>query len=216
MSNNYNIIRIQQYLSGALSREEMYQLEREALDDPLLNDAIEGYRQQQNIDHGRLSLLQQRLTARIEGQRQERNRFYFSWQRLGVAATACVLMVLVLTLLWMRNHPDQPAAEKEVAVELATPEMMITIHAEPVTGEGFNAYPLDGWERFNAYLAENKRNFSADQQLMLTFDIDPAGRPEAIQAADEVSASLMAEIQRLLREGPVWQGTKGKIAIVVE
>src|SRR5690606_10025957 len=97
MGNNYNIIRIQQYLSGTLSREEMYQLEREALNDPLLNDAIEGYRQQENIDHGRLSLLQQRLAARIESQQQERNRFYFGWQRLGVAATACVLMVLVLT-----------------------------------------------------------------------------------------------------------------------
>src|SRR5690606_11801989 len=120
MNNNYHIIRIQQYLNGELSDSEMYQLEREALDDPLLQDAIDGDRMQKEVSHRRLSLLQQRLAARIERQVKERDAFFFGWQRLGVAATACVLLVVVLVLLWLRNHPVQPrVTEKKVEVELA-------------------------------------------------------------------------------------------------
>lgn len=218
MNNNYNIIRIQQYLNGALSREEMYQLEREALEDPLLNDALEGYRLRNDIDHGRLSLLQQRLATRIESQQKERHTFYFSSQRLAVAATACVLMVLVLVLLWMRNGIDRPAAtQKEVAVELASPAMVAGIHAAPATGEGpVDAYPQGGWEQFNAYLATHKSNQLAPGEIVLTFGIDASGKPTAIQAVGEISAPLFAEMQRLLQEGPTWHGTKAKITVAIE
>jgi len=214
MNNNYNIIRIQQYLNGSLSREEMYELEKEALNDPLLNDAVEGYRLSRDIDHGRLSLLQQRLAARIAGQQKERHTFYFSTQRLAIAATACVLMVLVLVLLWMRTGADRPSAtEKEVAVELASPAAVAGIHAMPAAG---GAYPQDGWERFNAYLAAQKSDRLSAGEIVVTFDIDPSGKPTAVRAVGEVSAPLFAEMQRLLQEGPTWHGTKAKITVAIE
>src|SRR5690606_12584925 len=140
-------IRIQQYLNGQLSNKEMYELEREALDDPLLQDALDGYRVQREVSHRRLSLLQQRLAARIEGQAKERNAFFFGWQRLGVAATACVLMILVLVLLWIRNDHLQPATERSVQVELAP---VAKVQAQAVTDDlAFDAAPADGWEQFN-------------------------------------------------------------------
>ncbi len=217
MNDNYHIIRIQQYLNGTLSREEMHQMEREALEDPLLNDAIEGYRLQNKVDHGRLSLLQQRLAARIEGQQQERHTFYFGWQRLGVAATACVLMVLVLVLLWMRSHTTHTTpTEKEVVVELTAPETIAGIHAEPVMGKGLDAYPGTGWEQFNTYLAENKDNLPIAGKLVVTFDVDPTGKPTAVRTLDGANASLLAKVQRLLQEGPLWKGTKGKLTISVD
>src|SRR3546814_17782188 len=126
MNTSYHIVRIQRYLNGELNRDEMYELEREALDDPLLQDAIDGYRLQKNVSHRQLSLLQQRLADRIAGQAKERNAFFFGWQRLGVAATACVLMVLVLVLLWMRHQPaQQRAAAQEVQVELSSEERSV-------------------------------------------------------------------------------------------
>lgn len=214
MSNNYPIIRIQQYLNGELSEAEMYQLEREALDDPLLQDAIDGYRMQQGVSHRRLSLLQQRLADRIAGQAKERNAFFFGWQRLGIAATACVLMVLVLVLLWMRNQSIQPqATEKEVAVEL-TP--LKQAHATAVGGAGFDAIPKNGWEQFNAYLANNKKELAMSGKVTLQFAIDRYGKPTAILVEDKGSEQLVAEARRLLEQGPVWQGAKGKVMFSFE
>src|SRR5690606_24444177 len=153
MNSSYHIVRIQRYLNGELSRDEMYELEREALGDPLLQDAIDGYRMQKEVSHRRLSLLQQRLAARIERQAKERDAFFFGWQRLGVAATACVLMVVVLVLLWLRNHPVQlSVTEKKVEVELAP---AAHVQAQAVGDEvEFEAEPKAGWQLFNTYLSE--------------------------------------------------------------
>ncbi|GGC27622.1 hypothetical protein GCM10011386_19540 [Parapedobacter defluvii] len=215
MNNNYHIIRIQQYLSGELSSDEMYKLEREALDDPLLQDAIDGYRMQQNVSHRRLSLLQKRLAARIADQVKERDAFFFGWQRLGVAATACVLMVLVLVLLWMRNQHLQPKiTEREVKVELA-PEAVV--HAAAMDRKmGFDASPEQGWQRFNAYLSENKETHAITGQIVLTFKVDHKGKPYAIEEVSAEDLVLVAEAKRLLQEGPRWNGTKGKIVISFE
>ncbi len=210
MNGNYHIIRIQRYLDGELSKEEMYELEREALDDPLLQDAIDGYRMQREVSHRRLSLLQQRLAARIEGQAKEREAFFFGWQRLGVAATACVLMVLVLVLLWLRSQHLQPTvAEKEVAVALAP---LAEVHAEAIGGDGaFDGKPVDGWQHFNEYLSERKRDLVSVGEIVLTFDIDPQGNPVSIRAIGKADAPLFEEATSLLENGPKWQGTKVKI-----
>lgn len=212
MNNNYHIIRIQQYLNGELSKEEMYQLEREALDDPLLQDAIDGYRMQEEVSHRRLSLLQQRLAARIEGKARERDAFFFGWQRLGVAATACVLMVLVLVLLWIRNHHLQSGSTgKEVNVELAP---TVQVQAQAVGGEaGFDAAPEGGWRQFNTYLAENAEIAAITGNVVLAFRVDPQGKPYAIEEIGHADTSLIDESKRLLQAGPSWTGSRAKIVV---
>jgi hypothetical protein len=217
MNENYHVIRIQQYLAGELSSAEMYQLEREALDDPLLQDAIDGYGMQREVSHRRLSLLQQRLAARIAGQAKERNAFYFGWQRLGVAATACVLMVLVLVLLWIRHHREaSQVTEKEVHVELASPASTATIQAAAVGRAGLDAQPDGGWQEFNAYLARRRNDIAVKGKITLTFDIDRQGRPISVQGTGNVDKGLLAEARRLLEQGPAWRGTKGAVAITFE
>ncbi|MFC3199125.1 hypothetical protein ACFOET_15985 [Parapedobacter deserti] len=212
--SNYYIIRIQRYLNGELSGEEMHQLEREALDDPLLQDAIDGYRTQKEVSHRRLSLLQQRLAARIAGRAAERNAFYFGWQRLAVAATACVLMVLVLLLLWLRNYPvSQQAGEKEVQVELVPSQATAGIYAAAIDGGKSDATPVGGWTSFNAYLSENKKAMLPAGEVALTFRIDSRGKPVAIESTHRANAELLAEAKRLLAEGPKWEGTAGKIRV---
>ncbi len=216
MNNSYHIVRIQRYLNGELNSDEMYELEREALDDPLLQDAIDGYRLQKAVSHRQLSLLQQRLADRIEGQAKERNAFFFGWQRLSVAATACVLMVLVLVLLWMRHQPTPPAAEKEVHVELTAPESLVSARAVTVTGPGLDANPEGGWNAFNVYLNDKLADTSLKGTAILTFDINTQGVPMNIQAVDEADASLLNEIRQLLEQGPRWTGSKAQVEITVE
>ncbi|SEN23643.1 hypothetical protein SAMN05216436_11384 [bacterium A37T11] len=119
--NEHLLLKIQQYLQGQLQPGEMHQLEREALDDPMLQDAIDGYRQAKLVDHRQLSLLQQRLENRIAGQLAEKTAFYFGWQRLAVAATAGLLFFIACILLWMViNHHQHKQAQpqKKVDVEL--------------------------------------------------------------------------------------------------
>src|SRR5690606_3882738 len=217
MNNSYTIVRIQRYLNGELSREEMYELEREALDDPLLQDAIDGYRLQQHVSHRQLSLLQQRLASRIAGQAKERDAFFFGWQRLGVAATACVLMVLVLVLLWMRHQPaQQRAGEKEVHVELSTPESLVRAHAVAAIGPGLDAIPVDGWDAFNAYLNDRLAGTSLKGKTTLSFDINAQGMPMNIQVVDDTDTTLLKEIQQLLETGPRWNGSRGQVEIAFE
>lgn len=216
MNSSYQIVRIQRYLNGELNRDEMYELEREALDDPLLQDAIDGYRMQKNVSHRQLSLLQQRLANRIAGQARERDAFFFGWQRLGVAATACVLMVLVLVLLWMRNQPAQQPAEKEVRVELASPESLVRAHAAAATGPGLDARPAEGWDAFNVYLNDKLAGTTVKGKTILTFDIDAQGVPINIQAADDADATLLSEARQVLEQGPPWTGSKGQMEITFE
>ncbi len=50
MENNYQLSRIHNYIHGLMTKEDMFQLEREALEDPFLQDAIDGYRLQNGVD----------------------------------------------------------------------------------------------------------------------------------------------------------------------
>lgn len=123
MEANYTLLRIQQYLQGQLSPQEMNRLEREALEDPLLQDAIDGFRHAEKLDNRQLSLLQQRLEQRIAGRQEEKTVFYFGWQRLSIAATAGLLFILACILLWMivnwQQKRHQAPTHKKVDVELA-------------------------------------------------------------------------------------------------
>src|SRR5690606_18466616 len=203
-------------LKGELSRDELYDLEREALDDPLLPDANDGYRLQKDISHRQLSLLPQRLADRIEGQAKERNAFLFGWQRLSVAATACVLMVLVLVLLWMRKQPVSQVGEKEVLGELTAPEGLLRANAGAATGPGLDAYPEGGWDQFNAYLNDKLAGTSLTGKIALTFDINAQGVPMNIQAADGADTNSLNGVLQALEAGPRWTGSKGQVEITFE
>jgi len=192
MDTNYNIVRIQRYLEGLLSKEEMYEIEREALNDPFLNDALEGYRMQSEVNHGQLSLLQQRLAQRVEGKQEEKNRFFFTTQRLAIASVAAVLFVLAVVLLWMKATMDPSAGaagevEKEVFVDLNAPieispaflaELNQRFQAEwsgatvrPVATDGDATAAADG-----DATADGTR-----EVYLLRFDVDLSGRPQNLE-----------------------------------
>ncbi len=61
MENNYQLTRIHNYVMGLMSKEEMYDMEREALNDPFLQDAIDGYKLQQGVDSPRRSKPKRRI-----------------------------------------------------------------------------------------------------------------------------------------------------------
>lgn len=233
MENHYNIIKIQQYLAGQLSRKEMYELEREAMDDPFLADAIEGYRLQKEVNHGQLSLLQQRLSQRIAGKQEEKNRFFFNSQRLGIAATAAVLFLLVVVLYLMRSnlysdqHKLTSGMETEVHKELniigELPQKLAVI--APLASASEFAVPESGWLNFNAYIQDNfswgevfQTTRDGDRYLVV-FEITENATPANVQITKlnehntQVDDLLFKEIEDILRNGPNWRGQKGQFEL---
>lgn len=206
MDNSYNFIRIQQYLKGELSPEEMNQLEKEALDDPFLNDALEGY-QQKGINTGKLTLMQQRLQDRIAEQPQERSRMLLTSQRLSVAAVACLLFILACVLLWMvSTRPTNQNDKKQIALELSTSEPIPSGNglsiARKLTAQ--SGSPQKGWEEFNAYIKQSMRPLKEKGVVVLTFDVDEQGRPLHIKAT-KGKDPFVKEAIRLLQNGPLWE-----------
>lgn len=135
-----DISQIRKYLAGELDAHAMHQLEREALDDPFLMDAIEGYDLQHTDQQAQLDELQSKLQQRVNKGKVHRMPYRFT-----IAAAASVLVILsVAYLLWPRGrqapenktalvlekrsepqkHPDttrKPVASQQLAATMAVP-----------------------------------------------------------------------------------------------
>jgi hypothetical protein len=82
------------------------------------------------------------------------------------------------------------------------------------------AVPVNGWPAFEKYVAENKKSLkeAASDPLVtgaveLLFDLDGSGKPINITIAQSACRSCDAEAIRLLKEGPAWKGTNGRVII---
>lgn len=210
MENNYQLSRIHNYIHGLMSREEMHALEREALEDPFLQDAIDGYKMQQGVDVKSLSLLQQRLERRIAEHTQRKNRFYFSWQRLAIGMVAAVMFIAVCTLLLIRYLPNRQhtnVTEVELMDDVLT---QAVVHALP---DG-DAQPVGGWEAFSAFVSEHYSGVNMEKRLEVRFKVGQDGLPYDIQPQIAKRHQIHGEILQILQKGPKWQGKEGHIEIV--
>lgn len=108
---------IRAYLEGKLGHEEMHRLEKQALTDPFLWEALEGYTHTSNPGT-ELSILQRQLHERIVHLQENKKVFDFTWQRLSVAASASVLFITAGILFWMNVNRSGPLTEKQVQVAL--------------------------------------------------------------------------------------------------
>ncbi|SDE14765.1 TonB family C-terminal domain-containing protein [Mucilaginibacter pineti] len=105
-----NISQIRKYLNGQLDATAMHKLEREALDDPFLMDALEGYEAAGKDQQPNIAELNERLQQRT----QERKGRVIAWRAWSIAAS--VLLVLTIGGLWMRKTPSSsPVLERQTA-----------------------------------------------------------------------------------------------------
>lgn len=212
MENNYQLSRIHNYINGLMSQEEMYALEREALNDPFLQDAIDGYNLQEGVDVKQLSLLQQRLTSRVNQQATLKNQRFYSWQRLAIGMTAGVLFVTVCTLLLMRYLPQRQSSLTEVEI---MQDQVYTI-ALANTGK-FNGEPVNGWAQFERYLTHNYLGKEhKEAEILVNFKIDTNGKPYQFSIdKGKVALREYQELIELLENGPKWRGDEGEVLIDV-
>ena len=93
-ANKTNISQIRKYLNGELDARAMHELERQALDDPFLADALEGYDQRGNQEQ-RLGDLQKRLQHRTLPAKKRLTL----WTTLSIAAS--VLLFVAVGGWWL-------------------------------------------------------------------------------------------------------------------
>ncbi|WP_276089425.1 carboxypeptidase-like regulatory domain-containing protein [Pedobacter sp. JY14-1] len=116
---------LEDYLDGKLDAKSMNRVERQALEDPFVAQALEGLSASPKRSLESLSLLQQQLQERIEGKEQERKTRIITWQRLSIAASAAVVFISAGVIFWMRqsNYQESLARQqrqpKQVDVSLA-------------------------------------------------------------------------------------------------
>lgn len=210
MENNYQLSRIHNYIHGLMSREDMHALEREALEDPFLQDAIDGYKLQNGVDAKSLSLLQQRLERRVSEHAQLKSRNFFNWQRLTIGLVAAVMFVAVCTLVLMRYLP-QRGADSVTEVELMD-EALTKIFVHPVAGS--DAVPVGGWSAFAEFLSDHYSGINENKKIVVSFKVDTNGGASDIEVQQgDDEADLADEIGKLLQAGPKWTGQEGMIEI---
>ncbi len=188
----------------------MHALEREALDDPFLQDAIDGYKMQQGVDVKSLSLLQQRLERRIAEHAQRKNRFYFSWQRLAIGMVGAVMFIAVCTLLLIRHLPNGQNTNV-TEVELMDDALTQTVVHSLPTGD---AQPVGGWEAFSAFVSTHYSGVNTEKRLKVRFKVGQDGLPYDIQPQVGKNQPIYEEIIQVLQKGPKWEGKEGRIEIV--
>ncbi|WP_231490611.1 carboxypeptidase-like regulatory domain-containing protein [Pedobacter sp. Leaf170] len=103
MNNDWlDIDVLEDYLDGKLDAKAMHFVERQALEDPFIAEALEGLKhspkRKQNI-----SILQKQLYDRISEKPIKRKMWGITTQRLSIAATATVAFIAVSILFFMRE-----------------------------------------------------------------------------------------------------------------
>jgi TonB family protein len=94
-----DILQIRKYLNGELNAPAMHKLEQEALDDPFLMDALEGYEANGKDQQVNLNLLTERLHQRTAGKKGR----IIPWKVWSIAAS--VVIILAIGGLWLKKTP---------------------------------------------------------------------------------------------------------------
>ncbi|KQM78297.1 hypothetical protein ASE74_14785 [Pedobacter sp. Leaf216] len=123
MNNDWlDIDVLEDYLDGKLDAKAMHFVERQALDDPFVAEALEGLKQSPKRKQT-LSILQKQLHDRVSEKPIKRKLWGITTQRLSIAATATVAFIAVSILFFMRETSRRNAEiaarkEKGVMVQL--------------------------------------------------------------------------------------------------
>ena len=108
---NYTAADIQKYWNGKLSAAEMHAMEKAAMDDPFLADALEGYKNVNVADAGLDTLndrLDKRVGAFVPGLNLKRKRF--TWLRVAAAIIIIVGAGLLVQQLVFKSRNENSIA----------------------------------------------------------------------------------------------------------
>lgn len=98
---------LEDYLDGKLDSKAMHQLEKQALEDPFIAQALAGLSESPKRASQSVSILQKQLYDRIAQQQVAKKDSVFTWQRLSVAAAAAVMFISVSIMFFMKEKQNR-------------------------------------------------------------------------------------------------------------
>lgn len=180
---------IRRYLAGELDNKAMYALERQAMDDPFLAEALEGFERHTPDQRRHLTTLENRLMQRVKG--ATTHRMIFLRHRWAVAAAILVLLGVGGLWIW-KKEPQHGLARTER--EQASEEVITdTLSYAGITGERpVPNSPIAAQQRNMAgIIGDTSRPFLAN--VMPAAPAVPAGPATAEQPVASVMSKPLAE-----------------------
>ncbi len=117
---------IRRYLAGELDNKAMHALEKQALDDPFLAEALDGYAERKPDQRVHLADLNKRLEMRVQDREEKRGmvfRLNYRWM-----AAAGVLLLVGIGMLWISQRgPDSEIAMQQKAVSISDSSITDTL-----------------------------------------------------------------------------------------
>lgn len=215
----FDSLTIRQYLDGNLDPREMYELEKQSLEDEFLCDALEGYIYAVEPAE-KLSILQRQLADRIRVQEANKKTFGMTAHRLSIAAASGVMCVLALILFWMKGY-DTPAAPEPVEISLSNrvsdPDLLKNKRAKAglyrAVAEQLSSRsePVAGWKEYVKYIQNNIHRPEAPllknnvKNIIIAFKINQSGSPVDLKLVDGISDTYSDQAIRVIKNGPLWK-----------
>ncbi len=231
-NNSPDNITIQRYLRGELDKTRMHELEKQALNDPFLAEAMEGYSQVKSDSAG-LSILQRQLHERISHLQENKKVFDLSWQRLSVATAAAVLFISAGILFWMNSQiaPKQSTQnEKRVDVSIVPVDSLsresenFQTAATLAKADFEKATPTGGWDFYRNYvrkkIAGGASDFSEKGRVVVAFEVTSKSELRNFKIINGLSPVADSLAINLIRKGPKWRaapnGQASEISIKIK
>jgi len=192
---------IRKYLDGELSDQDMQALEKAALDDPFLSDAIEGLEESRrhpiSFESG-MEDLKSRLSART-GERKSTKRLWIKFS--GWAVAASVLLILGIGIFMVINTGkttpppdasavaiDTPPQQKILKNDSAKPEDQGIVSVKPVKTENVTA------GKKTKDLQKNTRQSTSEDTLANTVAAVSPVAADSLQRSEQSMALAKKEI----------------------
>jgi hypothetical protein len=134
---------LEDYLDGKLDAKTMNRVEREALEDPFVAEALAGLSASPKRSLQSISLLQKQLQERIAEQQVSKKTKVITWQRLSIAATAAVMFIAVSIVFWMKETARQNQLAKQPKSVEVTIAPVVPEPAPPVVTDGLAKLKTD-------------------------------------------------------------------------
>lgn len=197
MNKDWSDIEIlEDYLDGKLDAFEMHQVERYALEDPFVAEALAGLSASPKRALESISMLQKQLHERVALHKAHKKESVVSWQRLSIAAAAAVLFIAVSIIFWMKDN----AARMQLAKQQAAKEVTVATYLT-------SAQPVGGYSAYQDYLKRNNRlkNNKINELVSLTFLVDQKGQAQGFEIVKTPGKIYTEEAIRLVKDGPKWE-----------
>lgn len=197
---------IKQYLAGNLTVQEMHAMEKAALEDPFLADAMEGYELIKNEDwNTHLAALRQQLSAKGQGAKiiplhKSKNNW---WK--AVAAILVLGAGAVVALMFNQNDKHTATTDVQIAAEVKTvnPDTILQNQTPSSVTVSVNPTATDSKEDLAKLMPAKTKSsaagkVAADKRQSETENEKPAASP--VMDADDKNATASSPLSGVVNE----------------